>query len=133
MQLGRKAKLFACCGHKTLESVQSSLCVLRLVPLHYLQRAAVSSVASGAVSGKGRWSHKARPSPGSATLSSGCSPPPPDRCCCQKPHCGNGVNGSGSNGQSQTRQREGERWVRKVKQEKGKVMRLGLTLEIKYS
>lgn len=57
---------------------------------HYLQKAAVSFLATGAVSGRGHWSRKARPFPSSALLSSGCSPPPPDRCCCQTPLWGGG-------------------------------------------
>lgn len=51
-------------------------------------------LASGAVSGRGHWSHKARPSPSWAPPSFGRSPPPPDRYCCQTPHWG-GVTESG--------------------------------------
>lgn len=67
------------------------LTLLLLIPFpNYLQRAVVSFLASGAASGRGRWSRKARPSPSWAPPSSGRSPPPPDRYCCQTPRCQGG-------------------------------------------
>lgn len=53
----------------------------------YLQRAVLFFLASGAVSGRGHWSRKARLSPSSELLSSGCSPLLPDHYCCQKQYC----------------------------------------------
>ena len=78
--------------------VGKSLDVLHIPSPHYLQRVDVSFLASGAVSGRGHWSRKARPSPSWAPPSSGRSPPPPDHYCCQTPHWGGGGGGWGEGG-----------------------------------
>lgn len=94
---------------------------------HYLQRAVGSFLASGAVSGRGHWSRKARPSPSWALPSSGCSPPPPDRYCCQTPLW----EGKGSRGGS-----GGRKWKGREKRRDGlekHVMRFDFIFSAKNS
>lgn len=103
--------------------VGKSLDVLHIPSPHYLQRVDVSFLASGAVSGRGHWSRKARPSPSWAPLSSGCSPPQPDHYCCQTPHW----RGLGDGGMAESRRK------RRKKDRKQKMMVMRGDLIIFYS